>query len=232
MAYRNGSRKPETLKVRPRSTTILAKFSVILFLLSIIMISMRTFFEENLGPEAASFISALLPLFIFQAFIVVPLALAREVANEAWKKALYLVAILALIPFFMYGAAYVNLLKSHQFLRELSAPAVSTIQVGGQTISDPEKLQIIVHALNHEEWLGRIGHKTVPDPLIITMKNGEVRRFQLSYALWRKGAVIDFSPPGDSFSLWYTGFAFCERLPHALKQAGIALPAEVSVNRQ
>lgn len=192
---------------------------------------MRTFLEEKLGAEATTLISALLPLFLFQAFIVVPLALSREVTNKRRKKALYLVAILALIPFFMYGAAYFNLMKSHQFLRELSAPDVSTIQVGEQTISDPVKLQIIVYALNHEEWLGRLGHKTVPEPLIITTKNGDVRRFQLSYALWRKGAVIDFSPPGDSFSLW-AGFAFCEGLTHALKQAGIALPAEVPVNLQ
>ncbi len=135
------------------------------------------------------------------------------------------VGLVAGVFLFIFPARFIHQAWDHGFLSRLKADDVKAITVGNRTFTSPQEIDAIVQGLNRTEWFtSDHGGWASNVDLLIVMRSGEERYFQVALYLRDPGAVITFVRPTGRMT-WQDGYAFSRDLPAALRQLGAPLPA-------
>jgi hypothetical protein len=155
----------------------------------------------------------LLPL-LFGLFLLVA---AWRVWRSDPRRGLIGVVVVAAFAVLM-GHRLIQQLGVRRDLAELTHENVTRVELDGHPIGRPEDAGAVVEGLREADWWFFTYHRRLSRavPLIVTLSNGGVRRYEVARALDGSGAVIRFSGhPGSALSL---------ALPQALSAAGAPLP--------
>jgi hypothetical protein len=122
------------------------------------------------------------------------------------------------------GVVAENTISKLRFCSEMShlqPGTVERIEIGSQAVTDRQRIEDIVAAINHAEWYssGRFGSA---DTVSFVVKLASGKRYDLKarrYHLGEGATLTSQSPSG-----WFNGEIFCRRLPESLQRAGVKLP--------
>ena len=169
----------------------------------------------------ASFLLELMPVVFGLVFLVVVVGLGAVGGRSRLR-----LATMGLLGVWvaLMGQRYVHQLLWRRGLAELTPERVQRLEVDGRGVGSPADVEAVVQCLRETEWFSA-NHggwkRTVP--LVVTLSDGTVRRYQVARYTREPGAVIAFVRPG-SFGTWQDGYAFSAALPVALSAAGAPLP--------
>lgn len=143
---------------------------------------------------------------------------------ERQKNSLFFLAF-SLLLFTLMAVRFSYELDNHLFLNSLSVERVADVRAGNTSVPR-DRLDLVVNALRGNEWhpgygKGELGVSKIP--LVITLKNGDTRRFQVINDARQGGLVLQFVR-GSEESYSVDGYAFCPQLSEALKELSVKLP--------
>ncbi len=126
----------------------------------------------------------------------------------------------------LMGVRFFQQMSGHRFLADLKPEQVASIGVAGTEITDAKHIASIVKALNARQWFSsNHGGWAQPVELILTLRNGDVRRYRIAHYLREHGTVIMFRRNSGGIR-WADGYAFAHTLPDALAAADVKLPEQ------
>jgi len=172
----------------------------------------------------ASFLLELMPVVLGLAFLMaIGLTLTRPAAGR--RPRFHLLMLGAVVAWLLLvGQRYVHQLAWRQGLAKLTPERVQRVEVDGHQLGPPERVGDVLQSLREAEWFSvNHGGWARPVPLVVTLSDGAVRRYEVARYTREAGAVIAFVRPG-SFGTWHDGYAFSPALPRALSAAGAPLP--------
>jgi len=169
----------------------------------------------------ASFLVELMPVVLGLVFLVAVVALRTGESRSRFR--LGMTGVL-LVWVALMGQRYLHQLAWRRGLAELTPERVERLEVDGRALESPTDVDAVLRCLRETEWFSS-NHggwrRTVP--LVVTLSDGAVRRYQVARYTREPGAVIAFVRPG-AFGTWQDGYAFSAALPVALSAAGAPLP--------
>ncbi len=114
------------------------------------------------------------------------------------------------------GQRYVQALAVRRDLAELTPDRISRVELDGRRLGRPEDVAAVVRALQEAEWVFRNHRLALEAPLVFTLSDGSVRRYDVARALDVSGARIH--------DVRQSAYSFSPTMPDVLSRAGTPLP--------
>jgi len=154
--------------------------------------------------------------------LIVPLAFGLFLLVAAWRAwrahpRYGLIAMFVVVSYVtLQGWRYVHLQAARRNLAELTPDKISGMELDGRRVERAEDIAAVVRCLRDAE--GAFTHRSFSRevPLLVTLADGSVHRYDLSRALNGSGARIH--------DVRQSAYSFSGTLPQALSRASAPLP--------
>jgi hypothetical protein len=169
-------------------------------------------------------------LLINLGFLLVP-CLTGWIVYKDWrsqKTSKNIVVLVFVSLFFLtFSNRFLFNLKYYCELRFMAPQQISSIEVDGKSISNPNEVATLANGFNDIQWFS-YNHGGTAKPVMVTVhyKSGREGKYAVKFYRRETGAVIEFGRRFENGAFISYGEAFCRQLPKAFQDVGMPLPTE------
>jgi hypothetical protein len=132
------------------------------------------------------------------------------------------ILVLVVICCALVGSSMVSKLGFYSEMSNLQPGTVERIEVGSQAVTDRQRIEDIVAAINHADWYSssRRDRAAGGVSFVVKLTSGKRCSYRATGYLEGEGAALSSMSPSG----WFNGEVYCRRLPESLGRAGVTLP--------